>query len=475
MHTIESLETAMHEQTELAEKLRKQAETMEAELRIAKSACDAQGELTQKYQALALQVAQSAPQQNAQAAQPKCATCNGAGVVGTPGAPCPFCATPAAKALREAESNAQAALSDGDVQWIVNDNAELGVKIGDQFFFLYKGHSLVYKSGQHDDGSPLMWRPVGKREFGECCHPVNYNDLTKWGTVSLDDGNKWLEVLAASQQPAAAPSAPALTVWYGPMPESNGAQNFTATLTRKGAVGLDRFDGFTFSRSEYPDRVRYEADCMRHLIGELDKEPDLLDYDETKHSGYAKPATAPAIQQEGAALDGDLLPCPFCGVEMHFNSNRDWHRIDGDHLPDCVFSDVEDAAMMVPATKDGKAWAVTAWNRRTTLASQASKGAGVQESLVKLPWTDESTADPVTKAHRVLKGLIDGSISYFFHDGFPRDDIAKDAKNVLAVIEALAAPSPTQANAGPSPGDMPIDRLSLRCHCPSMRQHRRSQ
>lgn len=105
------------------------------------------------------------------------------------------------------------------------------------------------------------------------------------------------------QQPAAAPSAPALTVFYGAMPESNGAQNFTATLTRKGAVGLDRFDGFTFSRSEYPDRVRYDADCMRHLIGELDKEPDLLDYDETKHSGYAEPAAAPAIQQEAAALD----------------------------------------------------------------------------------------------------------------------------------------------------------------------------
>lgn len=61
-----------------------------------------------------------------------------------------------------------------DVEWIVNDNAELGVKIGDQFFFLYKGESLEYKDGKHDDGTPIMWRPVGKREFGECCHPVKF-------------------------------------------------------------------------------------------------------------------------------------------------------------------------------------------------------------------------------------------------------------------------------------------------------------
>lgn len=52
---------ALMEQTELAERLRQQAETLEAELRIARAACDAQGELTQKYQALALQAAQAAP------------------------------------------------------------------------------------------------------------------------------------------------------------------------------------------------------------------------------------------------------------------------------------------------------------------------------------------------------------------------------------------------------------------------------
>ena len=48
------------------------------------------------------------------------------------------------------------------VQWVVNEIAELGVKIGDQFFFLYKGESYLGGS---------MWRPVFKREFGEVCHP----------------------------------------------------------------------------------------------------------------------------------------------------------------------------------------------------------------------------------------------------------------------------------------------------------------
>lgn len=62
-------------------------------------------------------------------------------------------------------------LQAADVEWIVNDNAELGVKMGDQFFFLYKGDSLVYPDGKHGDGTPIMWRPVGKNEFGETCWP----------------------------------------------------------------------------------------------------------------------------------------------------------------------------------------------------------------------------------------------------------------------------------------------------------------
>ena len=53
-------------------------------------------------------------------------------------------------------------LKNEDVTWVVNDIAELGVKIGDQCFFMYKGRS--YQGG-------TKYRHVYKREFGETCHP----------------------------------------------------------------------------------------------------------------------------------------------------------------------------------------------------------------------------------------------------------------------------------------------------------------
>lgn len=88
---------------------------------------------------------------------------------------------------------------------------------------------------------------------------------------------------------------PELTVWEGAMPESNGKSNFTAVLMRKGAGLFDGISGgMTIARSEYPDRVRYEADCVRWLIGELKEQPCILDYDADKHSGYA----APIVQAE---------------------------------------------------------------------------------------------------------------------------------------------------------------------------------
>jgi len=68
-------------------------------------------------------------------------------------------------------------------QWIVNDLGELGVKVDARFFFLYKGRSLEYGdddesveygSALHDDGTPMMYRMVGKREFGETCLPEIY-------------------------------------------------------------------------------------------------------------------------------------------------------------------------------------------------------------------------------------------------------------------------------------------------------------
>lgn len=95
-----------------------------------------------------------------------------------------------------------------DVEWVVNSLGELGVKVGDDFQWLYKGHSLRYEDPTHTDeddarkGQPMLWRHVGKREFGECCHPVNYADPTRWGTVDVNDGLDW-KPIPASKHPRA--------------------------------------------------------------------------------------------------------------------------------------------------------------------------------------------------------------------------------------------------------------------------------
>jgi len=86
------------------------------------------------------------------------------------------------------------------VEWVVNDLAELGVKVGADYHFLYKGDSIIYKDNTHDNGNAMYVRTVGKREFGECCYPINYKDPTKKGTVSLDDCDRW-EKLPASNHP----------------------------------------------------------------------------------------------------------------------------------------------------------------------------------------------------------------------------------------------------------------------------------
>lgn len=49
--------------------------------------------------------------------------------------------------------------------WIVNELGELGVRIEGQNYYLYKGEN--YQASEHEDGRPLQWRRVEKREFGE--------------------------------------------------------------------------------------------------------------------------------------------------------------------------------------------------------------------------------------------------------------------------------------------------------------------
>ncbi|SEP40340.1 hypothetical protein [Enterobacter sp. NFIX58] len=116
------------------------------------------------------------------------------------------------------------------------------------------------------------------------------------GIVGFDEG--WNACRAAMLQ--GADGKPELTVWYGSMPETNGKTNWTAILHRK---GQQLWEGITIDRSEYPDRVRYEADRMRHLIGELADEPDILAYDADAHSGYVKPGNSPVIPDDVRRMD----------------------------------------------------------------------------------------------------------------------------------------------------------------------------
>lgn len=54
--------------------------------------------------------------------------------------------------------------------WIVNSLGELGVFVNGRYFFLYKGHNIEYENKEKD----IYFRVVGKREFGEVCHPIDY-------------------------------------------------------------------------------------------------------------------------------------------------------------------------------------------------------------------------------------------------------------------------------------------------------------
>lgn len=117
--------------------------------------------------------------------------------------------------------------------------------------------------------------------------------------------------LAATPSDGGAGAAPELTVTCLEMPETNGKTNYTAVLHRKDQTGLDMFsDGYTLMMSEYPDRVRYEADFMLWLIGVREAKPELWDscYDMDKHSGYIEPAaSAPASTNDEAEEDAYVI------------------------------------------------------------------------------------------------------------------------------------------------------------------------
>jgi len=138
---------------------------------------------------------------------------------------------------------------------------------------------------------------------------------------------------------------------------------------------------------------------------------------------------------EGWKYAADLLNSVAAGIKKECKYQSNCENKTASRLHEGWISKLEDVrdAMLAMAAAPSQQVAAPAIQAQSDLSA-----------LAKLSWTDQSTADPITKAKRVLEGLHKGSISYFFHDGYPRDDIATDSKNVLAVIEALAAPSLAQ-------------------------------
>ncbi len=99
----------------------------------------------------------------------------------------------------------------------------------------------------------------------------------------------------------------------------------------------------------------------------------------------------------------ELKPCPFCGCSMRLESNRDWHRIVGDHALECAFSDSE--TMMVPATKEQRDIAVSDWNTR---AIPAGHVVVQRELLERLYSSDTATALMAAAELRSLLSEQDG-------------------------------------------------------------------
>lgn len=86
------------------------------------------------------------------------------------------------------------------VEWVVNSIGELGVKVGDEHHFLYKGQSLVYREGSDDDGLKLFVRPVYKREFGEVCHPPNVTLDNSAMPYSFGNPEDWIPLPLAPKE-----------------------------------------------------------------------------------------------------------------------------------------------------------------------------------------------------------------------------------------------------------------------------------
>lgn len=101
----------------------------------------------------------------------------------------------------------------------------------------------------------------------------------------------------------------------------------------------------------------------------------------------------------------ELKPCPFCGCSMRLESNRDWHKIVGDHALECAFTDSE--TMVVPATKEQRDIAVSDWNARAAPAGHVVVSEGLLRRLLDSDGIDGIfDAQQNYAAHQELRALL---------------------------------------------------------------------
>jgi hypothetical protein len=80
------------------------------------------------------------------------------------------------------------------------------------------------------------------------------------------------------------------------------------------------------------------------------------------------------------AAERELKPCPFCGCAMRIESNRDWHRLKGDHDEMCLF-DADSEIGTMPATEEDRLTMVEYWNRRATLPPASGEAVAWMHTL----------------------------------------------------------------------------------------------
>ena len=103
----------------------------------------------------------------------------------------------------------------------------------------------------------------------DCNDLINDDWVITDGEPENSDEVKWLAKAALLS------FRPVIKIWYGPMPESNGKKNYTVIMHRQGECISD---GITLYRSEYENRMLYEAHMFEYLIGDRQKRPCILDY-----------------------------------------------------------------------------------------------------------------------------------------------------------------------------------------------------